>query len=265
MQCTKCSFIFFLFYFHLCPSRAACGHTGFTSLHFPESSIGTIGKTWLQTRSNGWWRWTNLRNFVQRSRVLFTPVFALVRALKRAALSACEPLLRLKGVSIVHRLRYFDKVVSPVACFGASHRTIHEDDLAKLDVEYRRLMRMVVGPPADTNSASPWHDILHGWNSRVQILSDHAGLQPWSVTCIEAVWKFASYVAILPPERWTRRILAWNMKGPRKRGRPAYTWETALQKYSIWKGFDNWIVEAAARESWMLMKRDFVVFTLHNR
>ena len=71
--------------------------------------------------------------------------------------------------------------------------------------------------------------------------------------------------AILPPERWTRRILAWNMRGPRKRGRPAYTWETALQIYSIWKGFDSWIVEAAARERWMLMKRDFVVFTLHNR
>ena len=56
-----------------------------------------------------------------------------------------------KGVSILHRLRYFDEVVSPVACFGASHRAIHKDDLAKLDVEYRRLMRMVVGPPADTN------------------------------------------------------------------------------------------------------------------
>ena len=170
-----------------------------------------------------------------------------------------------KGVSILHRLRYFEKVISPVACFGASHRAIHKDDLAKLDVEYRRLMRKVVGPPTDTNWASPWHEILHGWNNKVQMLSDHAGLKPWSVTCIEAVWKFASYVAVLPPERWTRRILEWNMRGPRKRGRPAYTWETALQKYSIWKGFNNWIVEAAGREHWMLMKRDFVFFTLHNR
>ena len=58
-------------------------------------------------------------------------------------------------------------------------------------------MRMVVGPPADNNWASPWHDILHGWNNKVKMLSDHAGLKPWSVTCIEAVWKFASYVAIL--------------------------------------------------------------------
>ena len=76
-----------------------------------------------------------------------------------------------KGVSVLHRLRYFEKVKSPVACLGASHRAIHKDDLAKLDVEYRRLMRMIVGPPPDTNWASPWHEILRGWN-KVQVLSD---------------------------------------------------------------------------------------------
>ena len=80
------------------------------------------------------------------------------------------------------------------------------------------------GPPADTNWASPWHEILNWWNNKVKVLSDHAGLKPWSVTCVEAVWKFASYVATLPSERWTCRILEWNIRGPRKRGRPAYTW-----------------------------------------
>ena len=85
--------------------------------------------------------------------------------------SANKLILCDKGVSILHRLRYFEKIISPVACFGASHRAIHKDDLAKLDVEYHRLMRMVVGPPADTNWASPWHDILHGWNNKAQMLS----------------------------------------------------------------------------------------------
>ena len=56
-----------------------------------------------------------------------------------------------KGVSVLHRLRYFEEVISPIACFGASHHAIHKNDLAKLDVEYRRLLRMAVGPPADTN------------------------------------------------------------------------------------------------------------------
>jgi len=67
-------------------------------------------------------------------------------------------------------------------------------------------MCMVVGPPADTNWASPWHETLHGWNDKVQVLWDYAGLKPRSVTCIEAVWRFASYVATLPSERWTRKI-----------------------------------------------------------
>ena len=73
-------------------------------------------------------------------------------------------------------------------------------------------------------------------------------LKPWSVTCIEAVWKLVSYVAILPSERWTRKILEWNIRGPRKQGRPAYTWE----------GGCTWIVEAVAYDPWMRSRQDFV-------
>lgn len=96
---------------------------------------------------------------------------------------------------------------------GASHRDVHKYVPAKLDVEYHRLMRMVVGPPAGTNWASPWHYILHGWNNKIRVLSDHAGVKPWSATCIKAVKKFASYVATVPTERWNRRILERNSRG----------------------------------------------------
>ena len=67
-----------------------------------------------------------------------------------------------RGTSILHRLCFSGKVLSTVACFGCSHRVIHKDYLAKLDVEYCRLMCMVVGPRADINWAAPWHDILYG-------------------------------------------------------------------------------------------------------
>ena len=82
------------------------------------------------------------------------------------ALHADKWILCDKNVSVLHRLGYFEKVISPVACFGASHRAIQKNDIAKLDVENRRLMRMVVGPFADTNWASPWHEILHGWDNK---------------------------------------------------------------------------------------------------
>ena len=53
-------------------------------------------------------------------------------------------------MSISHGFRYLGKGVSPVPCLGAPHLAIHKSSLAKLDVEYRRLMLMVVGPPAGT-------------------------------------------------------------------------------------------------------------------
>ena len=51
-------------------------------------------------------------------------------------------------------------------------------------------MRMVVGPPANTNYASSWHEIFHGWTNEVKVLSHYAGLKPGSVTCVEAVCVF---------------------------------------------------------------------------
>ena len=68
----------------------------------------------------------------------------------------------------------------------------------------------------------------------------------------------------LYPRRWTCRIREWNFTGPGKRGRPAYTWGTALLKYFTWKIFDNWIVEAGAYEHWTLI-RIFLRCTINDR
>ena len=60
-------------------------------------------------------------------------------------------------------------------------------------------------------------------------------------------------VATLPSERWTRRILEWNIRSPWERGRPPHTLETALQKKKncLRKGVDGWIAEVAAYDHWM--------------
>ena len=50
-------------------------------------------------------------------------------------------------VSIATRLKYFDKVVSTVACFAAGHRAVYTNDLVNMDVSYRKLCRQIVGPP----------------------------------------------------------------------------------------------------------------------
>ena len=54
-------------------------------------------------------------------------------------------------VSISTRLKYFDKVVTTVACFAAGHRALYKNDLVNMDVSYRKLCRQIVGPPPGTN------------------------------------------------------------------------------------------------------------------
>ena len=42
---------------------------------------------------------------------------------------------------------------------------------------------------------------FHGWNNQVQMLSDYAGLKPWSLACIEAFRKLELYVPTVPPTK----------------------------------------------------------------
>jgi len=47
------------------------------------------------------------------------------------------------------RRKYFDTVVTPVACFGAAHRKLYKQDLPRMDIVFRRLLRSTVGPLGD--------------------------------------------------------------------------------------------------------------------
>ena len=53
-----------------------------------------------------------------------------------------------KAVSLVKRLQFRDKIMTPVACFAAGHKKIYKTDLETMDVHFRRLLRSAVGPPA---------------------------------------------------------------------------------------------------------------------
>ena len=57
------------------------------------------------------------------------------------AFFANKTLLYDRNVHVKDRLRYFDKVVSPVALFGSGHRTVHQKDLHQLDAACRKFLR----------------------------------------------------------------------------------------------------------------------------
>ena len=70
-----------------------------------------------------------------------------------------------RSVSISKRLKYFNAVVSSVACFGSEHRAIYNSQLATLDVHFRKLWRSIVGPPSEVDWNAAWNGILiYGMN-----------------------------------------------------------------------------------------------------
>ena len=141
--------------------------------------------------------------------------------------------------------------MSPVACYAAAHRKIFKENLTKLDVTFRRLLRSVVGPPGDVDWTQPWHEILHVWNGRVREQSVNCDVHAWSRRCLKAHWKFASYIALLQSDRWVVRALHWMPDTTSRRvGRPASTWTSAIENFCRWRGLGDWFVAAKDTDQW---------------
>ena len=113
------------------------------------------------------------------------------------------------------RLKFLDAMITSAVCFAAGHRKIYTNDLRKLDVHCRQLLRRVVGPPADIDWNQPWHTILHSWHNRIDQQLKYHGFKIWSAKYLSEYWKFANYVALLDENRWVKHILHWNAGGGR--------------------------------------------------
>ena len=166
-----------------------------------------------------------------------------------------------RNVAMRDRFRYFNAMVTPVACFGAAHRKVYKQDLCKMDIVFRRLLRSIVGPPGDVDWTLPWHKILHHWNERVKFFTSRHGLKSWSAVCLGQYWKFAHYISNLPRERWVVRAMNWFPENARRVGRPAYTWDSMIQHFCRHKQIGNWRERAQNFSFWMSQFDDFLSFT----
>ena len=145
-----------------------------------------------------------------------------------------------KHVPLSLRVKFFEAVVTPVACFGAGHRKISQPHLRKFDSEWRRLLRSMVGPPSGLDWSMPWHEVLHSWNQHVQQTTRTLQLQSWSCKCLLAYWNLAHHVTNLPADRWVKRAMSWFPSGARIPGRPRNTWTTHLDAFARFSGIDSW-------------------------
>ena len=132
------------------------------------------------------------------------------------AFFAHRPFLVNRNVTMRDYFKYFDAMVTPVACFGAAHRKVYKQDLCRMDI------------------------VFHHWNERVKSLTARHGLKTWSVVCLGQYWKFANYVSTLPRERWVVRALNWLPEHSRRVGRRACSWDSMIQSFCRHKQIGNW-------------------------
>ena len=163
-------------------------------------------------------------------------------------------------MSIRNKLKFFNAIVTPIACVGAGPRCIHSADMDKLDIHFRRMIRCVVGAPGGICWQDPWHEILHIWNQRVREKVEACHMKTWAETCASQQWKFACYIMTLPQERWVRRMLYWQPFGRGPVGRPAINWTSKLEQFSRLKHWGDWKDVATDAEHWMMEMDDFVKF-----
>ena len=165
-----------------------------------------------------------------------------------------------KKVRLAVRLRFFDRVITPVALFASGHRTIRMRDLYQMDITFRKLLRAMVGPPPGIDWSCDWHVILHSWNDRVQRFTNFFHIKTWSRCCVEHYWKLGGYAANLPPERWISRVLAWNPLGRRRSGCPRTSWPSKFISYTRYRHLGNWQVLARDPDLWRGLMDDFCMF-----
>ena len=165
-----------------------------------------------------------------------------------------------RNVSIRNKLKFFDAIVTPIACFGAGPRCIHSADMVKLDIHFRRMIRCVVGAPSSICWRDPWHEILHIWNQRVREMVEACHIKTWAENCAYQHWKFACYIMSLSHERWARRMLPWQPFGRGPVGRPAMHWASKFEQFGRIKHWCDWKDMAANAGQWMVEVDDFVKF-----
>ena len=116
-------------------------------------------------------------------------------------------LLCCRSIPVEMRVRLFQALVSPVACYASGCKPLTLTDANRFHVAYRRYLRQVVGFPKLLDRDLPWHEMLHHVHSKIKEITSKCGTKPWSEQAAQATWCWAGKVCRMAPDRWPRHML----------------------------------------------------------
>ena len=183
--------------------------------------------------------------------------FHLQAALR--AFNANRWILTDRHVSLATRLRYFNTIITPMACLQVIGRFS------------KRISTRLTWHSVNCFGAWSAHQLPltgHGLGMKSCMTGTHGLynlLTVFGETLVGTfVWKcigkLAHYAANLPPDRWLARILTWTCRGHQGTGRPRNTWDTMIQKFCRYQHLGIWLDVARDANRWSNLMPHFVTF-----
>ena len=122
----------------------------------------------------------------------------------------------------------FDRVDWDALWDALRHHGVSEHKIWILQVMYHDQKGLI----HDASKSSREFTIKEGVHEQTRLRE----VETWSKKCLKAHWKFASYVALLPKDRWVVRALHWVPAATSRRvGRPPSAWHSSIEGFCRWR------------------------------
>ena len=173
--------------------------------------------------------------------------------LQAASRAFCATRNSLCNKAVKKRWHFFNKTITPVTCFAAGHKKFYKTDLDTMDVNFRRLLRSVVGPPAKqtggTHATKFYMTRMLGSRGMFRRLAfRHGRRKAYNNTSIYAR---TLMVCLTLDPRWASRILVWRPRNVGNGGAQFWAQHSAAKTSWLWNEL-SWVELRCVGLSWVV-------------
>ena len=168
-----------------------------------------------------------------------------------------------KHVSLHHRPRFFNAVVTPSILYGCGVWTLTKTDENNLRTVQRKMLRSILGKGRSKLEDGTLEPRIE-WKRRVTHeavqVSTKMRVLDWAEESRRRKWRWGGHVARRQDDRWTIKVLSFQMDGTRNIGRPRKRWSDEICKFFTGNfGEDaDWVEAAQCRDTWMQLEEEYL-------
>lgn len=185
-----------------------------------------------------------------------------------------KALLLKRDSSLNRRLRLFDATVGCTATWCCESWSPRVEELRKLEVARRSMLRKIVAMPRGTEE--DWLDWMQRSTHASLKRADTANVRRWCEFHFQRKWLWGGHVARRGWDTWLYQVSSWRdsawqmlamQAGGHRELRPSsrrwMKWEDPLRRFCAAEGRTCWTTLANHKEEWVSLASDFCAWSVH--